>query len=226
MWVKFIETYDAGLGLFVGGTKYDLPPDVLNLISDDFYEETCAPWDEHKDEDAVRLAALQKQLTAAEQKAEQLRSKVVADRQKAEQLIAESAEAEAAADIIDEQVEQLTEQLADLKAAAAEKKAEVKAEAKAKAEAEAKAKAEAEAKEKADAEAKAKKTAAARANLDKKAKAGEKKAADELLGNIADVTDPQPKTTEPEKVEDDAGKEGKKKRRWPFTGKAAKDPEG
>ncbi len=268
MWIKMKSTCEGSAGMFIKGDKYDLPPGVVKLLPKGEYEDICAPWDEHKDEDAARLYSLQGQLEGLRSKAERLANEIEADRRKADKLVAESAQTQAIADEagitakkavddaqkenatdddkrealrmarIDEikdaqdmkvkallqvqlaeirlkvldagdvqtEIEQVESQIAELTAKAAEKKAKAEAEARPKADAEAKAKEDVESKAKAAAEAKAKKTAAARAELDKKAKAGEKEAADKLLGNITDVADPQPETTDQEKAKDNAGK--------------------
>ena len=46
MWVKFTSTYSGPQGLFPKGIKRDLPKNVLDAISKDFYEKTVAPWNE------------------------------------------------------------------------------------------------------------------------------------------------------------------------------------
>ena len=56
MWIKFKKTYIGPAGLFEAGRTLDLPESILKQVPNDCYEETCAPWDEHKDNEAIKLA--------------------------------------------------------------------------------------------------------------------------------------------------------------------------
>ncbi len=63
MWVLFTSTYSGPQGFFAKDNKMDLPPDILDKISKDFWEKTCAPWDEKMDPRVARLAELRANVT-------------------------------------------------------------------------------------------------------------------------------------------------------------------
>ena len=58
MWVIFKETYIGGVGEFPKGHKIDVAPDILQYISEDFYEPCSSPEDEKRNGNITKLNAL------------------------------------------------------------------------------------------------------------------------------------------------------------------------
>jgi len=56
MWIIMTGTYAGNHGQFVKGVKYDLPADVIAELPKGSWNQTCAPWDEHKDLKAIKAA--------------------------------------------------------------------------------------------------------------------------------------------------------------------------
>ena len=90
MWVLMKEIYTGPLGIFLKGNKYDLPADILNKLSKKSYEQTCAPWDEHKDFKAIEKAQVAAKAREARLWANMLQDKADEAKQKTKSLVAEA----------------------------------------------------------------------------------------------------------------------------------------
>ena len=77
MWVLFDKTYVGPQGFFPAGQKKDLPQSTLELISEDFWQETCAPWEELRDPKAQHLAELKDKVTRLKQSLDTAESQYV-----------------------------------------------------------------------------------------------------------------------------------------------------
>jgi len=81
MWIKMLQTYSGPCGLYAAGQKFDLPEAAIEKLPKTvvvgkkrrkLYEVTCAPWDEKKDEKAIRKAERAAQLKFAQSTVQRL----------------------------------------------------------------------------------------------------------------------------------------------------------
>ncbi len=86
MWIKMLDTYVSGNGSFFKDLKYDLPPDTIKLLPKGCYKKCCAPWDEHKDQVAIDLAAAKTKAGETKQWADIVQDKADKAKTKAEAL--------------------------------------------------------------------------------------------------------------------------------------------
>jgi len=86
MWIFMLDTYAGGIGTFPKGHKLDLPPDIIKRIPKDCYKKTCAPWDEKKDTEKIKLTQAEAKAKDAQIWANLLQDKADEAKQKAEEL--------------------------------------------------------------------------------------------------------------------------------------------
>ncbi len=60
MWIVMTKTYTGAVGPFARGCRYDLPERTVALLTDKggkkCWKRSCAPWEDHVDQKAVRAA--------------------------------------------------------------------------------------------------------------------------------------------------------------------------
>jgi len=82
-----LDTYSGSAGLFLKGTRYDVPDDLLKLLPKGSYKKTCAPWEDHVDKQAIELTAAQNKASALRGGAERFAAEAEGLKQKADSLV-------------------------------------------------------------------------------------------------------------------------------------------
>ena len=79
MWITMLKTYSGPAGVFAKGCRYDLPESTVEqltakqgCVDKKLYEESCAPWEDGVDQQALRAAEAQQQYELARAKADAL----------------------------------------------------------------------------------------------------------------------------------------------------------
>ncbi len=88
MWIKMKETVDLpGYRQLIKDDRVDLPTQIVRQLPKDSYKKTCAPWDDHKDVEAIEKAQALARVEELLQAADQARATADLSKKKADAIV-------------------------------------------------------------------------------------------------------------------------------------------